>query len=199
MNFDFCNAPWQFTQQSFKFVLLWYPVKSHYQQIIKNTIQKQLNIYQMQLWGDVYLLEQNQQVKYLQLMHRFFSKVFLILNPITIWIKSVNGLSNGRCYLMLFNVDLSKQDIETCFCHKSHKKIYNSLIFNDTNVQLVTSQKHLGLILDSKLDFNEHIDNKINKCNKIIVIMKRLSLILSGKVNSCKNQSVLEFIFSILH
>ena len=25
-----------------------------------------------------------------------------------------------------------------------------------TNVQLATSQKHLGLVLDSKLDFNEH-------------------------------------------
>ena len=29
-----------------------------------------------------------------------------------------------------------------------------------TNVQLATSQKHLGLVLDSKLDFNEHIENK---------------------------------------
>ena len=27
---------------------------------------------------------------------------------------------------------------------------------------------HLGLILDFKLDFNEHIDNKIKKCNKAI-------------------------------
>ena len=35
--------------------------------------------------------------------------------------------------------------------------------------QLTNSQKHLGLILDSKLDFNEYVNNKINKCNKIIV------------------------------
>ena len=42
-----------------------------------------------------------------------------------------------------------------------------------TNVQLATSQKHLGLVLDSKLDFNEHIENKINKCCKTIGIMKR--------------------------
>ena len=39
-------------------------------------------------------------------------------------------------------------------------------VFNDTKVQFATSQKHLRLILDSKLDFNEHIDNKINKINK---------------------------------
>ena len=37
------------------------------------------------------------------------------------------------------------------------------------------------MILDSKLDFNEHIDNQINKCNKITGLMKRLSLILSRK------------------
>ena len=54
--------------------------------------------------------------------------------------------------------------------------------------QLANSQKYLGLILDSKLDFNEHIDNKINKCNKIIginytysLLMKNLCLILSRK------------------
>ena len=68
-----------------------------------------------------------------------------------------------------------------CFSHKRDNKKYLSLVFNDTKVQLTNSQKHLGLILDSKLDFNEHIDNKINKCNNIIGIVKRLSLILSRK------------------
>ena len=55
------------------------------------------------------------------------------------------------------------------------------MVFNDSNVQLAAIQKHLGLILDCKLDFNEHIENRINKCNKIIGIMKRVSLILSRK------------------
>ena len=35
------------------------------------------------------------------------------------------------------------------------------------------------LVLDSKLDFNEHVNNKINKYNKSIGIMKKLSLTLS--------------------
>ena len=82
---------------------------------------------------------------------------------------------------MLFNPDPSKQAIEICFSHKRDNVSYPSLVFNDNKVQLANSQKHLGLILDSKLDFNEHIDNKINKCNKVIGIMKRLSLILSRK------------------
>ena len=53
--------------------------------------------------------------------------------------------------------------------------------FNGTDVQIADSQKYLGLILDSKLNFNEHVESKITKCNKIIGLMKKLSLILSGK------------------
>ena len=34
------------------------------------------------------------------------------------------------------------------------------------------------LVLDSKLHFNEHVNNEINKCNKSIGIMKILSLTL---------------------
>ena len=65
--------------------------------------------------------------------------------------------------------------------YKRENESYPSLMFNKTKAQLTTSRKHLGLILDLKLDFTEHIDNKINKCNKIIGIMKRRSLILLRK------------------
>ena len=63
---------------------------------------------------------------------------------------------------MLFNPDPSKQAIEICFSHKRDNENYPSLVFDDTKVQLTISQK-----LDSKLDFNEHIDNKINICKKL--------------------------------
>ena len=53
--------------------------------------------------------------------------------------------------------------------------------FTRTDVQIVDSQKHLGSILDSKLNFNEHTESKITKCNKIIRLMKNLSLTLSRK------------------
>ena len=74
---------------------------------------------------------------------------------------------------MLFNPDPSKQAIEKCFSHKRYNVTYPSLVFNDHKVQLANSQKHLELILDSKLDFNEHINDKINKCNKVIGIMNK--------------------------
>ena len=96
--------------------------------------------------------------------------------------NDLNKISKWAFQLkMLFNPFSSKQAIEMCFSHKRENEDFPSLVFNDTNIQLATSQKHLGLILDSKLDFNENRDNKINKCIKIIVIIKRLSLILSRK------------------
>ena len=82
---------------------------------------------------------------------------------------------------MLFNPNPSKEAMEICFSYKRDNENYLSLVFNDITVKIANSQKHLGLILDSKSDFNEDIDNKINKCNWIIGIMKRLSLILSRK------------------
>ena len=78
---------------------------------------------------------------------------------------------------MLFNPDPVKQAI--CFSHKRDKVVYPPLQFNNNDVQSANSQKHLGLVLDSKLDFNENVNNKINKCNKSTGIMKKLSLTLS--------------------
>ena len=55
-------------------------------------------------------------------------------------------------------------------------------MLNDAKVQFATSHKHLVLILNSRHDFIEHIDNKINKCNKIIGLMKRRSLAPSRNI-----------------
>ena len=55
------------------------------------------------------------------------------------------------------------------------------MIFNSTNVQSAATQKHFSLFLDSKLGFNDHVDNKINRCNKIIGLVKNLSSILLRK------------------
>ena len=67
------------------------------------------------------------------------------------------------------------------FSHKRDKVPHEPLTFNNNKIQSAPVQKHLGLILDSKLDFNQYIDDKINKCNKIIGTMRRLSMTLSRK------------------
>ena len=90
---------------------------------------------------------------------------------------------------MSFNPDPNKQVMEVCFSNKCNKENYLPLQFNNTDVQIANSQKHLGLILDSKLKFNKHIESKITKCNKIIGLMKTLSLFLSRKslLTICKS------------
>ena len=80
---------------------------------------------------------------------------------------------------MLVNPDPRKQVTEVYFSRKQNQDSPLPLEFNDNTVQTVEVHKHLGLSLDKKLDSNIHIDNKINKCNKITGIMKRLSLSIS--------------------
>ena len=65
---------------------------------------------------------------------------------------------------MLFNADPNKQAVEILFSKRQYEKNnYSPVNFNGDKVQTAISQKHLGLVLDSKLDFNEDISNKINK------------------------------------
>ena len=80
----------------------------------------------------------------------------------------ISEIFSGRCSLTMTQMTLTR---EVFFSHRGNKKNYPSGKFNITNVQSAASQKHLGLIFDSKLNFNEHIDNKINKCN-VVGLMK---------------------------
>ena len=80
-----------------------------------------------------------------------------------------------------FNPDPTKQAAEVCFSHKRDNVPHKRLTFNNKKIQSSPAQKHLGLILDSKFDFKQHMDDKINKCNRIIVNMRRISVTLSRK------------------
>ena len=67
---------------------------------------------------------------------------------------------------MLFNPDPTKQATEVRFSYKRDDVPQEPLTFNNNNTQSALAQKHRGLILDSKLYFNQHINDKINKCKK---------------------------------
>ena len=64
---------------------------------------------------------------------------------------------------MLFNPDPVKQTIEACFSKKRNKVVYPPLQFNNNDFQSSNSQTHLGLVLGCKIDFNKHMNKKINK------------------------------------
>ena len=91
--------------------------------------------------------------------------------------KKINEWAHQR--KMLFNPDPRNQATEVYFSRKLNQDSSLPLDFNDNTVQTAEVHNHLGLSLDKNLDFNIHIENKINKCNKMIGIMKRLSLSVS--------------------
>ena len=67
---------------------------------------------------------------------------------------------------MLFNSDLTKQAQKTIFSRKNIKTDHPFVYFNEAPVAHTTCQKHLGIHLDEKLNFNQHINEKITKAKK---------------------------------
>ena len=75
---------------------------------------------------------------------------------------------------MLFNPDISKQAVEVIFSNKGQKTNYPPLVFNGIPVKLVEETKHLGMILDSKLNFQSHLSEKIAEANSGLRVMIQL-------------------------
>ena len=80
---------------------------------------------------------------------------------------------------MSFNPDPRKQDQEVIFSRKIKKLPRPSLVFNNNNVLQTSSQKHLGVKLDVKLTFDEHLNNVLNKVDKTIGLLRKLQNLFS--------------------
>ena len=76
---------------------------------------------------------------------------------------------------MSFNPDPTKPAEEVLFSHKKVKVVHPHLSFNGIEVKRVGEHKHLGLILDSKLTFVKHINEKLSIAKKWIGIIRHLS------------------------
>ena len=79
---------------------------------------------------------------------------------------------------MSFNPDSNKQAEELIFSRKVQTTNHPSLFFNENVVPETTLQKHLGLFLDSKLNFSEHLKTIFQKTNKIIGLLRKLQTLL---------------------
>ena len=77
-----------------------------------------------------------------------------------------------------FNPNPSKQAQKVIFSRKIEKTCHASIYFNNKSVKQVPSQMHLGLILNSKLNFQEHFQNILNKVNKTFALLRKLQNIL---------------------
>ena len=67
---------------------------------------------------------------------------------------------------MSFNPDSNKQAQEVIFSRKLNKPNHPSLNFNNTVVIQSTTHKHLRMIFDTKLNFQERLKNKLSNISK---------------------------------
>ena len=73
-----------------------------------------------------------------------------------------------------FNPDPSKQAQEVIFSCKIKKPSHPVLIFNKSQVIHTPYQKHLGLLLDEKLNFGEHLSYIASKVITSIGLLRKL-------------------------
>ena len=74
--------------------------------------------------------------------------------------------------------DPNKQTQEVIFSRKFNKINHSPLLFNQNLLKSSSAQKHLEMVLDTKLDFNLHLKNVQRKVNKTIRLIRKLPNIL---------------------
>ena len=82
---------------------------------------------------------------------------------------------------MQFNPDPKKQPNEVILSQKTSSNNLSDppIKFNKIYISDCSHQNHSGTVLDSKLNFNAHVDQKIIKCNGILGLIRRFSVTLA--------------------
>ena len=86
---------------------------------------------------------------------------------------------------MLFNPDPSKLAQGVLFSKKKKRKkiqVYRTISLNKIYVERASYQKQIGILLNEKLNFRQHIDTTILKVNKAISVIKKLRHSLPQKL-----------------
>ena len=77
---------------------------------------------------------------------------------------------------MLFNPDPTKPAQEVIFSKKKKTQTHPIISVNNIQVEKVLYQKHLGILLDEKLNLKQHFDSAILKINKDISVIKKTQM-----------------------
>ena len=112
-----------------------------------------------------------------------FIKVRDIEETQTQLMEDLEKISNwAHQWKMEFNPDISKQAIEVIFSHKKKKPLHPPLHFNGIPVKRESHTQHIGMILDQRLNFRLHIEEKIKKANKGLGLLRFLSKYITRPV-----------------
>ena len=55
---------------------------------------------------------------------------------------------------------------------------HNQFYFNHNSIKQIPSQKHPGMYLDTKLNFQEHLNNVLSKVKQTIGLLRKLQVLL---------------------
>ena len=115
------------------------------------------------------------------------TSLFTVVYDIDIATNKLNGdfdiISNwAHQWKMQFNLDINKQAIQVIFPQKKGTVVHSPIFFNGFEVAIKLEHKHLGMILDSKLNFHSHIREAIIKARRGIRIIRFLSKYVSREV-----------------
>ena len=111
------------------------------------------------------------------------TSLFLVVRDIAASTEELNNdLRNiskwAYQWKMIFKPDLTGEAQEVVFSRKLNKTVHPNLTFNKSQVSQTKSQKHLSLILDNKVNFNEHLKGVLDKVSKTIGLICKLQPIL---------------------
>ena len=115
---------------------------------------------------------------------KFFAddtSLFSVVHNITVSANLLNSdLSKINTWAlqwkMSFNPDPTIQAQETIFSRKNLQRDHPGLIFNNSIVNVTTIHKHLGMIFDSKLSFDEHLKSESKKISKTVGLLQKFKL-----------------------
>ena len=82
---------------------------------------------------------------------------------------------------MKFNPDHTKQAQEIIFSRKKTVSIHPVVYFNNTPVNSTATHKHLGMILDSKLSYENHLQSVFSRVNKTTGLLRKCQPTLPRK------------------
>ena len=83
---------------------------------------------------------------------------------------------------MQFNPDKNKQAMKVIFSQKRAKPVDPPIFRNESEVKIKDEQKHLGMILNSCLNFNSHKRERIISARRGIGVIHYLSKYVSRDV-----------------
>ena len=102
-------------------------------------------------------------------VHKITDSIINLLNS-----DLSKAFSRALQWKISFNPDPTKQAQEIIFSHKTSQRNHPGLMLNNSIVNVTSSHKHLCMIFDSKLSFDEHLKSVLKKIIKTVGLLRKL-------------------------